>query len=264
MVDRFEVSLDLDEYAKSIFLFIDLIGFKEFVLQKGFSEIVSMFNSIKDEVSDGKIVFDGVNLIFKPVFNVFSDTIVISIPVGDVKQQIKSIRDAAIMSGVNPPDNLEEIYRQEALKYVFEKVSELQCSLLNHGLLSRGSVVVNNIYHNKGIWFGPAIIEGYFYESKCAVYPRVVLSETALDFFNIKNDTASSLYKTDMDGMRYIDYFSLIEDKSSVDVARELLLSSIESLREKNKIYEIQKWYWFGSKLANKLGKALSFKNHNS
>jgi len=47
--------------------------------------------------------------------------------------------------------------------------------LLHHGFVLRGGLTVGDLYHQNSMVFGPALLKAHDLESRCAVYPRVIL-----------------------------------------------------------------------------------------
>lgn len=48
------------------------------------------------------------------------------------------------------------------------------------GILFRGAVVIGDLYNDKIIIFGPAMLEAYELESKKAIYPRIIIEEDTI------------------------------------------------------------------------------------
>ena len=56
-------------------------------------------------------------------------------------------------------------------------ITRFALELMQEELLIRGGVAKGELYHKKGVMFGPAFIEAYRIEKTFAKYPRVVLSK---------------------------------------------------------------------------------------
>jgi hypothetical protein len=59
-------------------------------------------------------------------------------------------------------------------------VSKLVIDLLHVGFLTRGALVVGDLYHRDNVIFGPALIEAFNIERGEAFYPRILLSEPVI------------------------------------------------------------------------------------
>jgi hypothetical protein len=53
--------------------------------------------------------------------------------------------------------------------------------LLHMGFLTRGAIVVGDLFHRDNVIFGPALLEAYQIESREAFYPRIIVSNKALE-----------------------------------------------------------------------------------
>lgn len=76
------------------------------------------------------------------------------------------------------------------------------------GIFLRGAMVYGDIYEEKDIVFGPAIISGYHLERNKALWPRVLVDQSVLGLLTNqerKRDFAEYLREDD-DGLVFIDY----------------------------------------------------------
>lgn len=51
----------------------------------------------------------------------------------------------------------------------------LSLGLLQQGFVLRGGLTIGDLYHQSSMVFGPALLKAHELESRCAVYPRVIL-----------------------------------------------------------------------------------------
>ncbi len=58
---------------------------------------------------------------------------------------------------------------------------KLIVDLLHLGFLTRGAIVVGDLYHRDNVILGPALLEAHRIESSEAFYPRVIVSEQVLE-----------------------------------------------------------------------------------
>jgi hypothetical protein len=61
---------------------------------------------------------------------------------------------------------------------LFISVAQLAMALLDLGVIVRGAVAMGELYHDASVVFGPAIIEAYHLETRCAKFPRILVSES--------------------------------------------------------------------------------------
>ena len=271
-----EIPFSTERYERRLIIFIDLIGFKNYVLsnyREGNEADVKNFTAhFQHQVCEGAKYIKGKSHSFKPSFNFFSDTIVISLPLElfNAPDHLKTFKSA------DYPEHEINIDKSRLLCFAIIKVSEIQFYSLQNGLLTRGCLTVGDIYHNQNTWFGPGIIDAYEHESKIAIYPRVILSKSAFEYFEneIITDKNSSFIR-DSDGFFYVNYIAWVHKEFNSDFCdahctlREIIVKNLESLRSQKMHKELQKWEWlafyfnkytdetleptYGSKLAGKI-----------
>ena len=105
---------------------------------------------------------------------------------------------------------------------VFKTIKHIQITLLyKYDLLLRGGIVIGDVIHTDKLVVGPAMINAYALESKCANSPRIVLDPKVVFRFNILKNNAKKGHFTesdkiihkDLDDTSYIDYFNVDEDE---------------------------------------------------
>ena len=135
---------DLSDYQEHICAFIDLLGFKEAVDNNKSGEIVEILAILVDfrkmvtkevqrkveQISDNRQMVS-----ILPAISIFSDNIVLSIPVS--------------------LDGIPNIMRVLA-----GYISKIAALALNKGFLIRGGIAKGMLYHKDGIVFGQALIYG--------------------------------------------------------------------------------------------------------
>jgi hypothetical protein len=96
-----------------------------------------------------------------------------------------------------PADHLAEVN-------VVGMVSQLCRGLLERGHYTRGAVVRGPVRHTTNVLFGPAVVEAHRLESEVAKYPRVIISPSAAELFDMKVGI-----RTDFDGLMYLDLLGM-------------------------------------------------------
>lgn len=248
---KIEIPFSTDRYEKRLIIFIDLLGFKNYILSNhgdGKEEAVKALTShFQEQVSEGAKYIKGNAHSYKPTFNFFSDTIIISFPL----ELFNAPAEHKIFKSKAYPNNELNIDKFRLLFSASHSICDIQLHSLQHGLLTRGCVTIGDIYHNKNTWFGPGIIEAYEHESEIAIYPRVILSKSAFEYF--KNEVITdqnSSWVQDSDGYFYVNYIAWIHTKLNTDFCkahhelREIIVSNIEDLSDQKKYNELQKWQW--------------------
>jgi hypothetical protein len=126
-------------------------------------------------------------------FNIFTDNIVLALPVSDVQDTEGEIGNALITSGL------------------------LQVQLSIRGWFVRGAVCIGDLYMDKDIVFGPALVEAYDLERCTARDPRVVLSEACLkaverhtQYYAHRHESPQAVdVAIYVDGVGFVNYLSL-------------------------------------------------------
>lgn len=176
-------------YTSRYIAFIDILGFRDAVkkseqdqiLREKIISALRNLNSIKnfvdqtnkdlDQSRNGQIT----KLWFQPTIQVFSDSIYISIH-------------------ENP----------SALSMLGAYCTLIYGALFSSGLFARGAITKGNSFESEDTIFGQGLIDAYDLESKTAIYPRILVSNTILD--DVKT-TGNFHLEKDFDGLHYIDVF---------------------------------------------------------
>lgn len=177
----------------------------------------------------------------EPVIKIFSDSILLYYPITQI---------------LNIP-----------IKAILGSLTHFQLYLAESGYASRGAVVRGKAYFDKIISFGPAILDAYYLESKCAIFPRIIISSEVCEIVHkrhIEVGPDSEWEDTlimDTDGFTYLNYLYLLKqindaskrangsikgyDPKIVERLRhhkKWILSSISSSYDKPDIQ--QKYFW--------------------
>lgn len=227
---------DVNEYENRIVVFIDILGFSNIIKntiedKKSKKNSYANFNNIKLALSNIQVKIDEFvkNNEEKSLrLSQFSDSIVIS---------------------VNEDSNI--------IVEIIKLLREIQISLLyNQDVLIRGGVVKGLLVHSEQFLFGPAMINAYLLESKCAFSPRIIVMPDVKrkidDVFKRNEEVYEKNLRKDYDGTFYVDYFSYTEGEldslRTEDYFRKLCLIIKKHIT--NKDYSIRlKYYWMRDKL---------------
>jgi len=150
------------KYSKYIVTFIDVMGFKDLV-EKRYAADSSPVRSIIDALREtnaicGKYRTPG-GLDVKIKSHAFSDSIVRRIRVEEKSQE----------------------YIMRTLDWELFQLALMQISLLEDGVFIRGCMNIGPMYARQEVFFGEAFNEAYRIESKEAVNPVIVLSQSVVD-----------------------------------------------------------------------------------
>jgi len=150
-------------YTEHIVAFIDILGFREIVMQSGFEEVNKIYDEFKGSVDDGvkrslfllqrrpdkEIELD----LNKVKVLVFSDCIVWCYPTDGLKQP-------------------EYFMIMMALKGFF---FQIQNRVFHQGVPIRGGISIGNLFIQENKVFGAGLVKAYELEHYKAIYPRIIL-----------------------------------------------------------------------------------------
>lgn len=202
-------------YEERFCLFLDILGFKKKV-EKSVQSAASMA-SIAGHSSVGEIFFS-------------------------LKKIAESLKYRAAVvgsdGGMSPSSRLVTQFSDSVvvsylvtevggLADILYDVLNLQVKLIQFGVLVRGAITKGLLHHDPDFVFGPALNEAVELE-KLAMYPRVIVDGALLASEGISpsiaetavassSRTVETLLAQDLDGMFYVDYFSVHPDDFSDD-----------------------------------------------
>lgn len=164
-----------ESYTDSFVAFIDILGFKQFIMRKNFCTCDSLF---KDIYRYADLLLKSPNKDFTAdmlnsvTINIISDSIVISVP--------KSTKCSL-----------------EILLLIVNTV--MFNILIKYKLLCRGGIYEGDFCSNGSTAFGPALVQAYLLEENIAVYPRVVFPRHVYDvYYSICDDEKMVGYLSDL------------------------------------------------------------------
>lgn len=141
--------------------------------------------------------------------------------------------------------------------------SNLHRMVLEHGMLIRGAITIDELWHEGNSVLGKALNDAVKLEKKTAIYPRVILSESAISHFKTCPDPLN-IIRSDFDGVPFIDYLRDVNFNHVINIHNELIqeLELIPELKEirsmlskkldsseiKKDIHILTKWRWLAIK----------------
>ena len=231
--------ISTDEYKEHIVAFIDLLGFKQAVTLERQQEILDLLQLFSKATNDFFMEMNqsenSTNFKIIPAISIFSDNVVISIPIRD------------------------DIPKWGILNSISQSITWFAAHALEKKFLIRGGIAKGLLYHHKNIVFGQALIDAYKLESDLASYPRILVSKEVFDFTEFK-----VYFKQDFDGMIMMNYIESIgygviragieQDqnlctniKRRINLFDEIISDNIQKLTLENKQKELSKWIWFSN-----------------
>lgn len=172
-----------DTYENRIVAFVDILGFKDLVVNRKVSIILKAMMIIRKRLN----LIDGVAQ--SPINkSQFSDSIILSCP-NDHNGTI----------------------------HLLHFTSLLASEFFLNGVLCRGAIASGEMLHNGDVAFGPALIVAIEMERQLAIYPRILVTEDVADgFVDAKNAVrsprrqlgAGAYFRRDFDHLLHLDIFS--------------------------------------------------------
>ena len=176
------------DYENRIVAYIDILGFKNVV-------DASQKNA---EVSER--IHNALRRIHRIVEKNYSKGIANGTEFGI---EVSTFSDNAVISYPAEKDNLF---------FLIIELIHLQLDLVIEGVLIRGGITIGDLYHDKDVVYGPAMVQAYEMENKIAVYPRIIVDEKAIVSYleGIHGDTDAVkeifvLLRQDSDGLFFVD-----------------------------------------------------------
>lgn len=177
-------------YTESVVTFIDIMGFKELVKSRPPEEVDRAVRLLRRFAAGNQPDPLGMTSI------AFSDSII----------------------------RMRPIDKPSAAFFELLDLVQAQGELIGLGILIRGGIALGKVANQDGRAFGPGFIEAYELESKCAIYPRVVVSPKLLQQcvstpFKTVNEPLyeyshiAKLLRCGDDGVWHIDYLGTFPDE---------------------------------------------------
>jgi hypothetical protein len=92
-----------------------------------------------------------------------------------------------------------------AILHTMTYLTYFQAELACQGYFIRGGIAVGDLYIDEDIVFGPALIEAHEAEQNLAVFPRIILCQSAEDVYKDEKATPHG-FLADSDNRAFIDY----------------------------------------------------------
>ncbi|MFR1672974.1 MAG: hypothetical protein ACLSWI_08535 [Candidatus Gastranaerophilaceae bacterium] len=206
-------------------VYFDILGAKELINSKDSELYLNYINSLYNDTIKGlKSLYAEINNV-EIKFKIFSDNIIIAIPKTEGANSAK-----------------ESIKRD----LIVEIAAYFQVLAYKYSLLTRGSVVIGDLYLDNNFVYGKALTRAYELESKVAIYPRIVVDEKYSDIFKMSQYIRKFIYK-DSDGVEYLNSFECYFDiakiykEDEIKHIRQILWSK---LKDSNPTVVNQKIFW--------------------
>ena len=183
------------EYQERMVAFVDILGFKELVMERKnipiIAGILTALTGSKDH--DKQTSQFGIRTA------VISDTIILS------SEDTKNI--PKFLNAVNA----------------------LLMFMAVNNILARGAISIGGLYHDENIVFGPALVTAYLLEKEKANYPRVIFDERTISQFS---SDVNQRIRTADDGVAYYDFLGDLQKQRDRNQCAAKALDHIKSVCE--------------------------------
>ena len=234
--------IEKQTYENRIVVFIDILGF---------SNIVKSTTTIKKAegfIQKANTVLNNLKSALEFIHKHFDE---LKLDYANSSIQLSQFSDSIVISVL---ENSKELI------IIFKHLKLIQARLLNkYNILIRGGVVKGKLIHTNSLLLGPAMINAYNLESKCALSPRIVVDPKVKWSYNKINKTETGeiiekekILKKDYDGTFYIDYFNYDLEFYSDDNDEEYYRTICNLIKENVENSDISirmKYLWMREKL---------------
>ena len=195
-----------DGYTDSFVAFLDILGFKEYVMNNSFKYVDDLFKDVfrfSDLLLKSSSEYFTEEMLGTVTVNTISDSIVISVP----KSTLRS------------------------LEILLLTVNTVVINILReYHLLCRGGIY-EGYYHSEGhIAFGPALVQAYLLQENVAVNPRIIMPRHVFDVYlsmcddkTLINDLWDLIQIEDDEEFFIADYIGFSIRRYSCDVERGIV-----------------------------------------
>jgi hypothetical protein len=130
--------------------------------------------------------------------------------------------------------------------------------LLRGGFLTRGAIVLKDLYHRDNVIFGPALLQAVEMEEGEAFYPRILISETAVEhFLGLPGDEPVKTIIKDQTGRFVVNPFiipfsgpdemteSFVNQNLFIAEVKSIIEAQILDLENRKKSRYVEKWRYY-------------------
>ncbi len=181
-------------YKQRYIAFLDILGFKELV-----------YRSEMDQE-----VLQRIDKAINYMHSNYMDNYEGDMPMVDLGKQVSFFSDSIVIS--------YDVYNPGAGFFVLIDLVHICMDLISIGILVRGGVTVGSLIHENNKCYGPAMVRAYELESKLAIYPRIVIDKSVIEYDlryrgranNLEEEMEfiNNIIEVDKDGIIYLDYLS--------------------------------------------------------
>ena len=228
------------EQKKYVVAFLDFLGASEKMTSPEESDkFLQQINRIYDFIKRTKAFAQKINFATIDI-RIFSDNIILAKQVDDDSDR------NAISQGRSP--SYYSVFTFSGI-FMFEA--------LKMGLFVRGAITIGSFVINSTFVYGEALVNAYRLENLSAIYPRIIIDQRLINFFQDLPENEQFLVKnicdTDFDGERFLsifngsfEFYKPKEKKKIIETIGKNI--SAELLKNNSNAKNRQKYYWLMKK----------------
>lgn len=164
-----------------------------------YADILAMKKNIDSE--DSELYLNYINNLYKDALNVISGIYEDIYKMG-IKVRIFSDN---IVIAIRQEGNIIDTEETMKQTVIIDIAALIQVLALKYSLLIRGSIVIGDFYIDDNFIYGKALTRAYNLENEVAIYPRIVIDDNCVEFFNSQH--FDKIIIKDTDDVRYINSF---------------------------------------------------------
>ncbi|MGL5981950.1 MAG: hypothetical protein ACRCZR_01370 [Cetobacterium sp.] len=248
-------------YEKRIVAFIDILGFKQMVIDSEKDGNEEKIQSI-DKALEFFKKFKGKTFKYSELIDIEEDAQKKGVENFRINEllEINYFSDSIIISVKVEKERINEI-----LSTFIVYIAALGNLLIKNGILIRGGIDMGNLIHKNGKVFGSALIKAYNLESAIAIYPRIIISKNLLQKLNYPIESKKDRYPyhqylerfedgcigftqltilqvmDSLDDTVYLDHFK--RNKTFVlDKTKETIIKGLNENLDNSRVFDKYKW----------------------
>lgn len=220
---------------KSFCAYLDILGFKEKIESDDrsyFAKYLQTLNSELQNIDKKYDYFDESRRRFE--IKIFTDNFVIGQPWGNEHGEIE-------------------------LSYLFDILSLMQLNFAKSDVFIRGAISISDLFMNENVVLGPALIEAYNLESKYALYPRIIISESVNEvikkhftyYAEPNHSPQNKILLKDIDGKIFLNYlyclfydngFTISEIRKELKLHKTIIQDNLTKYENNYKVFDKYAW----------------------
>ena len=153
-------------YEYRLVAFVDLLGFVKYLEERDLKNVLDVLETFHKDMS--KESFH--ERFAKSKYAVQNDDFKVIDPVRLQDRRVTVFSDLVVISYRGTKEYLEWNFKE-----LIDTIHEAQNMILSKGVLLRGGITYEKLYHNERYCVGPGLVRAYYLESKVANFPRIII-----------------------------------------------------------------------------------------